>query len=38
MTDDTMALRELLQKGSDASLLREMIGFAGLLPVWWTPR
>ena len=28
MTDDTMALRELLQKGSDASLLREMIGFA----------
>jgi transposase-like protein len=28
MTDDTMALRELMQKGSDASLLREMIGFA----------
>ena len=36
MTDDTRALRELLQKGSDASLLRarrrkrrgEMIGFA----------
>ena len=28
MTDDTMALRELLQKGSEASLLREMIGFA----------
>jgi putative transposase len=28
MTDDTMALRELLQKGSDASLLREMISFA----------
>ena len=28
MTDNTMALRELLQKGSDASLLREMIGFA----------
>ena len=28
MTDYTMALRELLQKGSDASLLREMIGFA----------
>ena len=28
MTDETMALRELLQKGSDASLLREMIGFA----------
>ena len=28
MTDDMMALRELLQKGSDARLLREMIGFA----------
>jgi putative transposase len=28
MTDETMALRELMQKGSDASLLREMIGFA----------
>lgn len=28
MTDDTMALRELLQEGSDASLLREMTGFA----------
>ena len=28
MTDDTMALRELLQKGSAANLLREMIGFA----------
>ena len=28
MTDDTVALRELLQKGSYASLLREMIGFA----------
>ena len=28
MTDDTMALRELLQKGSEPSLLREMIGFA----------
>jgi transposase-like protein len=28
MTDDTMALRELMRKGSDASLLREMIGFA----------
>jgi hypothetical protein len=28
MTDDRMALRELLQKGSDASFLREMIGFA----------
>jgi putative transposase len=28
MTDDRMALRELLEKGSDASMLREMIGFA----------
>lgn len=28
MTDEIMALRELMQKGSDASLLREMIGFA----------
>ena len=28
MTDDRIALRELLKKGSDASLLREMIGFA----------
>ena len=28
MTDDTMALRALLKKGSDASILREMIGFA----------
>src|SRR5271165_616830 len=28
MTDDMMALRELLEKGSDASFLREMIGFA----------
>jgi hypothetical protein len=28
MTDDKIALRELLEKGSDASLLREMIGFA----------
>ncbi len=28
MTDDTMALRALLEKGSDASILREMIGFA----------
>ena len=28
MTDDVMALRALLEKGSDASLLREMIGFA----------
>ena len=28
MTTEVMALRELLQKGSDAGLLREMIGFA----------
>ena len=28
MTDDTIALRALLEKGSDASVLREMIGFA----------
>jgi len=28
MTDDKVALRELLEKGSDASFLREMIGFA----------
>ncbi len=28
MTDDMMALRELPQKGSDASFLREMIDFA----------
>lgn len=28
MTDDKSALRELLEKGSDATFLREMIGFA----------
>jgi transposase-like protein len=28
MTDDKIALRELLEKGSDASFLREMISFA----------
>jgi hypothetical protein len=28
MTDETMALRGLLEKSSDASMLREMIGFA----------
>ena len=28
MTDDMIALRELLEKGSDATLLGEMIGFA----------
>ena len=27
MTDDMIAFRELLEKGSDATLLREMIGF-----------
>ena len=27
MTDDKIALRELLEKGSDTTLLREMIGF-----------
>ncbi len=28
MTNDKIALRELLEKGSDAGFLREMIGFA----------
>src|SRR5438105_5264019 len=28
MTDDKIALRTLLEKGSDATVLREMIGFA----------
>jgi len=28
MTHDKIALRALLEKGSDATLLREMIGFA----------
>jgi hypothetical protein len=28
MTDDKIALRELLEKGSDTTFLREMIGFA----------
>ena len=28
MTDDMMTLRGLLEKSSDADLLREMIGFA----------
>ena len=28
MTDDKIALRELLEKGSDPTFLREMIGFA----------
>jgi hypothetical protein len=30
MTDDKIALQELLEKSSDASLLREMIGFGAL--------
>jgi hypothetical protein len=28
MTDDKIALRTLLEKGSDTTFLREMIGFA----------
>lgn len=28
MTDETMALRGLLEKSADATFLREMIGFA----------
>ena len=28
MTNDKIALRELLEKSSDATFLREMIGFA----------
>ena len=28
MTDDKIALRQMLEKGSDATFLREMIGFA----------
>ena len=28
MTDDKIALRALLEKGSDTTFLREMIGFA----------
>ena len=28
MTDDMMNLRALLEKGSDAELLRDMVGFA----------
>jgi hypothetical protein len=28
MTDDSIALRELLERSADADLLREMIGFA----------
>ena len=32
MTDERIVLRELLEKGSDATFLRDMIGFAGLPP------
>ena len=28
MTDEMMALRAMLEKGADADVLREMIGFA----------
>jgi hypothetical protein len=30
MTDEIMTLRTLLEKSSDADLLREMIGFSAL--------
>jgi hypothetical protein len=33
MTDDRIALREMLEKGSDATFLREMIGFAAQRPI-----
>src|SRR5919109_1074715 len=33
MTDDSIALRELLEKSADADLLREMIGFAAERPI-----
>ena len=35
MTDDKIALRSLLERGSDATFLREMIGFAA---EWSTDR
>ena len=40
MTDDKIALREVPEKGSDATFLREMIGFAAqrLLPSGRFPR
>jgi hypothetical protein len=39
MTDDKIALRSLLEKASDAEVLREMIGFAAerLMDLVWTP-
>jgi putative transposase len=33
MTDDKIALRALLEKGSDTTLLREMIGFVAHRPM-----
>ena len=33
MTQDMMTLRALLEKSSDADLLREMIGFTACFPV-----
>jgi len=33
MTHDTMNFRTLVEKSSDADLLREMIGFAGERPM-----
>ena len=33
MTDDKIALRELLEKSPDATFLREMIGFAANRPM-----
>jgi hypothetical protein len=35
MTDDKIALQDLLEKSSDASLLREMIGFAAQRLMAW---
>jgi putative transposase len=35
MTDDKIALQNLLEKSSDASLLREMIGFAAQRLMLW---
>ena len=32
MTDEMMSLRTLLEKSSDADLLREMVGFAAQAP------